>query len=164
MQFKNPLWLLLPLLLLNVATVKSQSSLKMQSAPILKISLDKGWQFREANKEKWYPATVPGSVHTDLLANKLIEDPFYRDNEQKQQWIGKTDWEYRTNFDVTKQTLDHKNLELVFSGLDTYADVYVNDKLLIKTDNMFRTWRVNCAPLLHLGGRAFARSDLARVA
>ena len=151
MQFKNPLWLLLPLLLLNVATVKSQSSLKMQSARILKISLDKGWEFREANKEKWYPATVPGSVHTDLLANKLIEDPFYRDNEQKQQWIGKTDWEYRTNFDVTKQTLDHKNLELVFSGLDTYADVYVNDKLLIKTDNMFRTWRVNCAPLLHLG-------------
>ena len=72
-------------------------------------------------------ATVPGSVHTDLLANKVIEDPFYRDNEQKQQWIGKTVWEYRTTFNVTRQILDHKNLDLVFAGLDTYADVYLND-------------------------------------
>ena len=110
-----------------------------------------GWEFREVKKEDWHPATVPGSVHTDLLANKLIEDPFYRDNEQKQQWIGKTDWEYRTTFKVTQQILDRKNLELVFNGLDTYADVFLNDKLLIKTDNMFRTWRVACAGGLKLG-------------
>jgi len=151
LHFKNPLWLLLPLILWNAVTVKSQNSAKMQSTPILRMSLDKGWQFREINKEKWYSATVPGSVHTDLLANKIIEDPFYRDNEQKQQWIGKTDWEYRTTFNVTRQILDHKNLDLVFAGLDTYADVYLNDKLLIKTDNMFRTWRVSCSSLLKLG-------------
>ena len=41
-----------------------------------------GWKFREINKTEWLPATVPGCVHTDLLANKKIEDPFYRDNEK----------------------------------------------------------------------------------
>src|ERR1041384_2001652 len=123
----------------------------MRTQGLLKIPLNSGWQFREKNKDVWYPATVPGSVHTDLLANKLIGDPFYRDNEQKQQWIGKTDWEYRTTFKVNQQTLDHKNLELVFEGLDTYTDVYLNEKFLIKTDNMFRTWRVNCAGNLKVG-------------
>jgi beta-mannosidase len=104
---------------------------------LLKVALNNGWQFRQADKDTWYPAIVPGSVHTDLLANKVIEDPFYRDNEQKQQWIGKTDWEYRTTFKVTSQLLARKNLELVFEGLDTYADVYLNEKLLLKADNMF---------------------------
>ena len=55
--------------------------------------INQGWQFREVGKTDWHSATVPGCVHTDLLANKLIDDPFYRDNEKKQQWIGKTDWE-----------------------------------------------------------------------
>lgn len=123
----------------------------MESQALLKIPLTSGWKFREKNKDAWYPATVPGSVHTDLLANKVIGDPFYRDNEQKQQWIGKTDWEYRTTFKVNQQVLERKNLELVFEGLDTYADVYLNEHLLIKTDNMFRTWRVNCAGNLKVG-------------
>ena len=102
-----------------------------------------GWQFREAGKDNWYSASVPGCVHTDLLNNKLIDDPFYRDNEKKLQWIGKTDWEYQTTFKLTAEMLKRANLELVFEGLDTYSNVFLNDQLLISTDNMFRTWRVN---------------------
>ncbi len=45
------------------------------------------WQFRQAGQDKWYRASVPGCVHTDLLNNKLVEDPFYRDNEKKLQWM-----------------------------------------------------------------------------
>jgi beta-mannosidase len=110
-----------------------------------------GWQFRQAGQEKWYPANVPGCVHTDLLNNKLIDDPFYRDNEKKLQWIGKTDWEYRTTFNLTAEMLTRTNLELVFEGLDTYADVLLNDEPLIRTDNMFRTWRVNFKHLAKVG-------------
>ena len=114
----------------------------MQRTVKTKLPLAGGWQFREVKKEGWHPATVPGCVHTDLLQNKLIDDPFYRDNEQKQQWIGKTDWEYQTTFKVTAEFLNHKNIEFVFEGLDTYADVFLNEKPLFKADNMFRTWRV----------------------
>lgn len=116
-----------------------------------KISLDSGWQFREAGKGDWRAATVPGCVHTDLLANKLIEDPFYRDDEPKLQWIGKTDWEYQTTFDVSPDVLKREHVELVFEGLDTYATVTLNGAQLLEADNMFRTWRVDAKPLLKPG-------------
>jgi beta-mannosidase len=128
------------LLLLPLVFARAQST-----------QIHSGWQFREVGKTDWHNATVPGCVHTDLLANKLIDDPFYRDNEKQQQWIGQKDWEYRTTFNVTKQTLGHEHLELVFEGLDTYAKVYLNEQLVLDADNMFRTWRVDVKPLLTAG-------------
>ncbi len=115
------------------------------------IPIHAGWQFRQAGTTDWHKATVPGCVHTDLLANNLSEDPFYRDNEKKQQWIDKKDWEYQTTFDVTAATLAHENVELVFEGLDTYAQVYLNEQVVLNADNMFRTWRVNAKPALKAG-------------
>ncbi|MBX7172240.1 MAG: hypothetical protein K1X72_14840 [Pyrinomonadaceae bacterium] len=115
------------------------------------ISLNSGWKFREVNKTEWLLATVPGCVHTDLIANKKIEDPFYRDNEKDLQWIGKTDWEYQTTFNVSAEMLKRQNLEIVFQGLDTYANVFLNDKPILDADNMFRTWRVDVKKFLKQG-------------
>ena len=142
---------LLALLVLTAGVSQSQTKQGRESGKIT-IPVHTGWQFREAGKDKWYPASVPGCVHTDLLSNKLIDDPFYRDNEKKLQWIGKTDWEYRTTFNVTAEMLERSHIELVFEGLDTYANVFLNDEPLISTDNMFRTWRVDAKRLAKLGG------------
>ncbi|MDX6403935.1 MAG: beta-mannosidase [Blastocatellia bacterium] len=133
----------LALLTFTVGTSQSQTPSGKSGLHSITIPVHTGWQFREAGKDKWYPASVPGCVHTDLLTNKLIDDPFYRDNEKKLQWIGKTDWEYQTTFNVTAEMLGRTNLELVFEGLDTYANVFLNEEPLISTDNMFRTWRVD---------------------
>ncbi len=130
---------------------QSQTRSRPTDRSRISIPLLTNWQFRQAGRDKWYPASVPGCVHTDLLNNKLIDDPFYRDNEKKLQWIGKTDWEYRTTFNLTAEMLKRKNLELVFEGLDTYANVLINDEPLISTDNMFRTWRVNFKRLAKVG-------------
>lgn len=124
--------------------------------------LNAGWQFRaiegsrEAAKElpavlEWHSASVPGVVQTDLLTNKLIGDPFYRDNEASLQWIGRTDWEYRTTFEVSAADLRHRHMELVFDGLDTLAEVYVNKTQVLKANNMFRNWRVPVKKSLHPG-------------
>ena len=137
--------------LLLMAAVHSHSQSKPNSMANTSITLLSGWQFRQTGKDTWYPATVPGCVHTDLLKNKLIDDPFYRDNEQKLQWIGKTDWEYQTTFTVKPGLLSREHLELVFEGLDTYANVFLNDQQLLDADNMFRTWRVDCKPALKPG-------------
>jgi len=107
------------------------------------VVLKNGWQFRQVGETKWNAATVPGEVHTDLLKNKLIPDPYYRDNEKKLQWIEKKNWEYKTFFQLSPESLNKKNTELVFDGLDTYATVYLNGKLVLKADNMFRQWRVD---------------------
>ncbi len=115
------------------------------------IALDRGWEFRQAGSDAWRTATVPGSVQMDLYAHRLIPDPFYRDNEQKLQWVGKTDWEYRTTFDVDAGVMARERVDLVFDGLDTYATVLLNDQKLLDADNMFRTWRVDAKPALRAG-------------
>lgn len=107
------------------------------------IDLKNNWTYREEKTLKWYPASVPGEIHTDLLNNKLIPDPFYRDNEKKLAWIERKNWEYKKTFQITAAMLKKKNTELVFDGLDTYASVYLNNKLILKADNMFRQWRVD---------------------
>jgi beta-mannosidase len=104
------------------------------------ISLDKGWEFRKVGSDKWYKAEVPGTIHTDLLANKLIPDPFYRDNESKVQWVENETWEYRTTFDIPHELFDQEHIEIQFDGLDTYADIYLNGTKIIRADNMFRQW------------------------
>src|SRR5919206_1682652 len=88
LSIKLPLSLCPILLLVAFVTASAQRSKTV-------MQIDDGWQFREVGKTDWHNATVPGCVHTDLLANKPIDDPFYRDNEKKQQWIDKKDWEYR---------------------------------------------------------------------
>src|SRR5580693_6881760 len=119
--------------------------------------LDSGWQFRavgnmnHADVKQWHPAQVPGVVHTDLLHNNLIPDPFNRDNEFRLQWVGLTDWEYQTTFQVDAATLSRDHVDLVFDGLDTLADVYLNDQAILHTANMFRSWRFSAKPLLKAG-------------
>ncbi len=101
------------------------------------------WSFKAADETEWLQATVPGTVHTDLLAHGKIPDPFYGTNEKDVQWIDKKDWEYITTVTIEESTLRHSHVELVFHGLDTYADVHLNGQLVLSADNMFRTWRAD---------------------
>ena len=106
----------------------------------LKYDLGGIWEFRQAGTTSWHPATVPGCVQLDLLNNKLIGDPFYRSDEDSVQWIDGNDWEYRRVFNLDASMFASPHIDLVFEGLDTYADVYLNDSLIVVADNMFREW------------------------
>jgi beta-mannosidase len=85
------------------------------------------------------PASVPGVVHTDLLAADLIDDPYMDEAERELAWIGRTDWTYRTVFDA--DDLDGHAVDLVFDGLDTVARVSLNGVVLGETANMHRRYR-----------------------
>ncbi|QNK00116.1 beta-mannosidase [Dyella telluris] len=125
------------------------------------VPLNEGWQFRLAPDSaetarhpdlvNWTPGRVPGSVQTDLLTTGNIGDPFYRDNEAQQQWIGLSDWDYQLSFNVDAATLKQDHVDLVLDGVDTFADIVVNDKPLLKTGNMFRRWRIPVKKVLHAG-------------
>ena len=121
------------------------------------VALDHGWQFRqitagtEQGENGWLPATVPGDVHLDLLANKKIPDPFFRDNESKLQWIELVSWEYRLSFEVTPALLARSHVDLVFDGLDGTAQVYLNGVSVLSAGNSFRVWRVAAKAHLHAG-------------
>jgi beta-mannosidase len=123
-------------------------------------TLEAKWEFRavggtdRADVKEWHPAQVPGVVQTDLLRNGLIPDPFYQDNDTRLQWIGLADWEYRATIQADAQTMSHEHVDLVFDGLDTFAEVYVNDKEVLRSDNMFRQWRVPVKGILKAGPNA----------
>lgn len=118
---------------------------------MITTEINTNWVFNEVNGTHTGKAVVPGTIHTDLLTNGFIEDPFYRVNEKQQQWIDKKDWEYNTVFSISKEEIEKDNIVLDFKGLDTYADVYVNDSLVLEANNMFREWEVNIKPLAKLG-------------
>jgi len=124
---------------------------KEQKPELISIEINSEWKFKQADKKEWLPATVPGTVHTDLLNNGKIEDPYYRLNEKKQQWIDKIDWEYQTSFIIGPEIMAKNNISLYFKGLDTYADVYLNDNKILSGDNMFREWEVNCKEFIKKG-------------
>ncbi|MEJ7627869.1 MAG: sugar-binding domain-containing protein [Ferruginibacter sp.] len=112
------------------------------------VKFDHDWKFRQAGKLNWSNANVPGTIHTDLLQNKLIPDPFFMDNEKKVQWVDSVGWEYIKQFDLNEKIFESNNIELLFEGLDTYADVYLNGKLILQANNMFRGWKVDIRPFL----------------
>ena len=74
------------------------------------LELSKDWFFLDTNESQWLPANVPGTVHTDLIHNNIIDDPFYRLNEHDVQWIDKKEWRYRTELDINEETLNQQNI------------------------------------------------------
>jgi beta-mannosidase len=110
------------------------------------------WQFRQVRSDEWMPAKVPGGVHTDLLANERIPDPFVADNEKQVQWVAESDWEYRYNFRCSAKILIEEKIYLVCDGLDTLATVILNGQALGRTDNMFRSYEWDVKPLLNSNG------------
>jgi beta-mannosidase len=125
-------------------------------------TLHENWEFRslglsDSTYEKgpeikeiynWNAAKVPGVIHSDLLRNKLIKNPWYGTNEKAVQWIENHNWQYRCNFNLSEEEFDKKHIELLFEGLDTYADVYLNDSLILQADNMFRCWKKDIKKIL----------------
>ncbi len=119
--------------------------------PVAAAPLAAEWSFRllpgdargaaHPGLQQWRPAQVPGAVHTDLLAQGQIPDPYVGAPEAGLQWIGLADWEYRARFDVDAPTLARAHAELAFEGLDTFAAVTLNGQPLLKADNSHRTWR-----------------------
>jgi beta-mannosidase len=138
--------------------------------------LSAGWRFRLAPgaapaiaqkaPTDWQPAIVPGAVQTDLLALGRIGDPFWRDNEAGLQWIGLADWDYQLSFDLDVAALKRGHVDLVFDGLDTFAEVSLNGKKLLAADNMFRRWRLPVKDTLHAGSNTLLvhfQSPIARL-
>ncbi|MCU4164013.1 beta-mannosidase [Carboxylicivirga caseinilyticus] len=122
-----------------------------QSETMIVKQLNDGWTYQQVNGDYSGNATVPGTIHTDLLNNGQIEDPFYRTNEKDLQWIDKEDWVYQTVFSIDDQTIQHDRLVLHFYGLDTYADVYLNDSLVLSAFNMHRQWEADIKKLAKAG-------------
>jgi beta-mannosidase len=123
---------------------------------MIEQSLNGEWQLRERDADEWLPGHVPGGVHLDLLAAGQISDPFLGDEELRVQWVAQRDWEYRREFVVDEAAAGQERQTLVFDGLDTLADVRLNDVPVGSADNMFRTWRWDVTGRLRPGSNTLS--------
>ncbi len=110
-------------------------------------NLDKNWRLR-CQGEPDQPAVVPGTVYTDLLRNGSMEDPFWKDNEIRALPLMENDYEYEVSFDSDKELLGQERIFLRFDGLDTIADIYMNQELVGKAYNMHRVWEFDVTGIL----------------
>jgi beta-mannosidase len=106
------------------------------------------WTLRGPRVSDAIPATVPGCVHTDLLAAGLIPDPFLDANETLVEWVADAEWTYDTTFTVPDDVRRHEHIDLVFEGLDTLATITLNGIEVARTANMHRTYRFDITALL----------------
>lgn len=109
------------------------------------------WQMRELGSTAWQEAVVPGTVYTDLLRNGKMEDPFWKDNEDKICALMEKDYEYRCRFTLLPGMLKNHRVVLHFDGLDTLAEIYVNQTYAGKAFNMHRIWEFDVKDLLQEG-------------
>lgn len=118
------------------------------------FSLDGKWMVMREGDETGVPASVPGDVVADLLREKRIPDPFYRENEKDVQWIGESNWIYERRFNVSAALLREEQVLLQCDGLDTFASVEINGANVASTDNMHRSYAWDVKPLLRAGDNA----------
>ncbi|MBD3239852.1 MAG: glycoside hydrolase family 2 protein [Chitinivibrionales bacterium] len=115
------------------------------------LSLNGTWSVTQKRTRERIPATVPGTIHTDLLAAGKVDDPFYRDNEAKTLWVAEKDWVYSRQFRVPADLLNHERVLLRCDGLDTFATAKINGTVLGRTDNQFRRWEFDVKDILKTG-------------
>ena len=122
--------------------------------------LGSGWRLEPASSDdptpiafppQGIPASVPGCVHTDLLAANLIDDPFLDLNELDVRWIGERAWRYRCAFDAPPEAASADRLDLAFDGLDTVATIELNGREVARTRNMHRSYRFDVTDVLSRG-------------
>lgn len=107
-----------------------------------KYSLNGEWRLKILGEnrcqipQEWIEAQVPGTVMGAYYDKGMIPDPFYRDNELQVLPLFDNDFAYEKRFSIAKGQLSNDKLLLVFEGIDTLADVYLNDCLLGSTENM----------------------------
>lgn len=125
------------------------------------VTTPAGWTVRAVGGEapphiaaQQLPAAVPGCVHLDLLAADLVPDPCLDSNEALLHWIGRTDWRYEAEFDLSGPTAGE--LDLVAHGLDTVAEVEVNGTVVAATRNMHRTYRIPVGAVVRPGRNTIA--------
>ena len=131
---------------------------------MIKLQLHENWQLCDIKKQDWIPAQVPGDIYSALLKAEKMPDPFFGDNEYQAKALMEEDYEYRTVFTYDEKQFENcQEVILRFDGIDTIADIYLNECYLGKADNMHRVWEFPVGELLQEGEntlRVIIRSPL----
>ena len=113
--------------------------------------LNKNWTLTRPSDQTSFSTALPASVLSVLSENDVIPEPYWKDNEDKLHSLLEEPFTFTCSFDVDAELLKNPLLLLRFEGVDTIADLYVNDTFLGTLDNMHRTWEFPVQDILHEG-------------
>ncbi|HZJ88021.1 MAG TPA: glycoside hydrolase family 2 protein, partial [Sphaerochaeta sp.] len=102
-------------------------------------------------KERTIPCTLPGDIHSALLAAKVIEDPYWATDELAMQWVGQQSWRLQRTVEIDAAQLALAPAVLTLTMADTIITVLVNETEVGKTYNQFRRWRFDLSGALEPG-------------
>lgn len=126
------------------------------------INLKGQWKLRpisiEENKfgitqDKTYSINIPGDVHSALIEQEIINDPYYGKNEDDILFIGRGDWRIEREFEYNKKT---KYSFLKLEKLDTISTLFINDREVESFDNEHRIYFVDISSFLKEGKNKIA--------
>lgn len=116
------------------------------------VNLQGRWCIQRTDEEAYeLQAQMPGDIFGALLEAKYIEDPYVGENENDVQWVGECDWIFSRTFKVSQRLLAHDQIRLHLESVDTLAKIYINDKLVVRTENMFVPVDLDVKPFLIQG-------------
>ena len=121
---------------------------KAESQNVIEKSLNQGWTLTGDTLDINMQVDVPSVVQQSLYENGIIPHPYLGTVENDLLWISDHNWDYVLHFDVNRKLFEKENIELVFEGIDTYAEVFLNGKKLFFADNQFRSWKQRVNDLL----------------
>ena len=132
--------------------------------PRVSLDLTGKWQFRayplsarrmrDLDSGDWLSTTVPCSIFNSLITAGQINRQDIDTYPDKFSWVSEKPWVYKKVFDVPGQLLECDRINLIFEGLDTVANIWLNDKLIARTNNMFVPFRFDVKPLLKAAGNS----------
>ncbi|MBQ6084660.1 MAG: glycoside hydrolase family 2 protein [Bacteroidales bacterium] len=114
--------------------------------------LNNGWNLKTDTLSIDLQVDIPSVVQADLYKNGIIPHPYTENIEPELLWIPQRVWDYSLTFDVDKNIWQKDNIDLIFNGLDTYADVWLNGVKILHSDNMFVRYEKEVKNLLKKNG------------
>ncbi len=120
-----------------------------------KLSLNKNWAFQSvengARDSKVFTGDVPITVANSLFLAGEIPDPYYGENE----WVTyaelKKDYEFYNVFDISEDVFAQKVITLHCEGIDTFADIYINENHISLVEDMHRSYDFDIKPYICCG-------------
>jgi beta-mannosidase len=139
----------------SMRDVSLNGTWKVRQEPLALIG-EAGLEKVRTERDGWMPAQVPGEIHLDLMKAGLMGDPNVGINALADRWPETKSWWYETSFEVDSGFLQMERQDLVFDGLDLYAQVFVNGKLVGEAADAFIPHSFDVRRLIHEG-----KNDLA---
>jgi beta-mannosidase len=108
------------------------------------------WQISDDEGQYSFVGNVPGTVQGDLVQQGLVPHPYVGINELTMRYLESKSWNCATEFELDDVPAE-ANIDLVFEGIDTLADVHLNGQYLGSTDDMFLEYRFAVRDVLKKG-------------